>query len=130
MTMTTWRILLFLAITGLLLEESVAFVVAPSSSSSQKTDRQSVLQIMAKPSFTSTVLAVSRKDDDDKSINMPPLSLETSFGADAVPESQRPVNEFLDVTNQPMFGWASLERGNKGLLTRLVILYSVFFGVV
>ncbi|CAB9522686.1 Protein of unknown function (DUF1230) [Seminavis robusta] len=55
---------------------------------------------------------------------------ETSFGADGVPEGQRPVNEFLDVTSQPMFGWASLETGSKGLLTRLVTVYSVLFFTV
>ena len=59
-----------------------------------------------------------------------PLRPETSFGADAVPEDQRPVNEYLDVTRQPMFGWASLESGNKGLLTRLAIVYSVMFAAV
>jgi Conserved in the green lineage and diatoms 27 len=67
----------------------------------------------------------SSKDDEGFS-----LSPQTSFGAEAVPESQRPVNEFLDVTNQPMFGWASLETGSKGLLTRLAIVYSVLFAVV
>jgi len=66
-----------------------------------------------------------RASNDEES-----LKVETSFGADAVPEGQRPVNEFLDVTSQPMFGWASLESGNKGLLTRLAIVYSVFYGVV
>lgn len=65
------------------------------------------------------------EDEDDI-----PLRPDTSFGADAVPEEQRPVNEYLDVTSQPMFGWASLESGNKGLMTRLVVVYSVLFGVV
>jgi hypothetical protein len=68
-----------------------------------------------------------RMAGDDENL---PLSPRTSFGADAVPEAQRPVNEFLDVTSQPMFGWASLESGNKGLLTRLVIVYSVLFATV
>jgi Conserved in the green lineage and diatoms 27 len=49
----------------------------------------------------------------------------TSFGAEAVPEAQRPVNEYLDVTSQPMFDWAAA--GTKGLLNRLVTLYNVLF---
>lgn len=55
---------------------------------------------------------------------------ESSFGAEAVPEAQRPVNEYMDVSNQPMFGWANKESGSKGLLTRLVLLYSISFGFV
>jgi hypothetical protein len=45
---------------------------------------------------------------------------ETSFGAEMVPEGQRPVNEYLDVIKSPMFGWASEESGTNGvsLLTR------------
>jgi Conserved in the green lineage and diatoms 27 len=57
-----------------------------------------------------------------------PLRPETSFGSEAVPEAQRPVNEYLDVTNQPLFGWAAT--GTKGLLTRLAIFYSAVFGLV
>lgn len=40
---------------------------------------------------------------------------ETSFGAEMVPEGQRPVNEYLDVIKSPMFGWASEECGTKGV---------------
>ena len=40
---------------------------------------------------------------------------ETSFGAEMVPEGQRPVNEYLDVIKSPMFGWASEESGTKGV---------------
>jgi fumarate reductase subunit D len=57
-----------------------------------------------------------------------PLRPESSFGAEAVPKDQRPVNEYMDVTNQPLFGWAAT--GTKGLLTRLILLYSVVFGAV
>ena len=71
--------------------------------------------------------AVCRMAEDDENLPLPPR---TSFGSEAVPESQRPVNEFLDVTSQPMFGWASLETGSKGLLTRLVTVYSVLFATV
>lgn len=67
----------------------------------------------------------SSKDDENR-----PLSPAKTFGAEAVPESQRPTNEFLDLQNQPMFGWASLESGSKGLLTRLAAVYSVLFAAV
>lgn len=66
-------------------------------------------------------------NDGDKFKSLKP---ETSFGADAVPEAQRPVNEYLDVTSQPLFGWASNESGSAGLLLRLGILYGVVFGAV
>jgi hypothetical protein len=65
--------------------------------------------------------------DGDKFKSLTP---ETSFGAEAVPEGQRPVNEYLDVTSQPLFGWASNESGSTGLLIRLVLLYGVVFGTV
>ena len=55
---------------------------------------------------------------------------ETSFGAEAVPEAQRPVNEFLDISRQPLFGWAALESGSQGFLTRLAITYAVVFAAV
>ena len=55
---------------------------------------------------------------------------ETSFGAEAVPEGQRPVNEFLDLLRQPLFGWASEETGTTGLVIRLVAVYAVVFGAV
>ena len=64
------------------------------------------------------------KDDNIDSL-FESLRPETSFGSEAVPEDQRPINEFLDVTSQPLFGWAS--KGVKGLLARLVILYSFAF---
>ena len=56
------------------------------------------------------------------------LRPETSFGSESVPEEQRPINEYLDVTSQPFFGWAAT--GTKGLLTRLAIFYGIIFGVV
>jgi len=81
--------------------------------------------VVSSLSWSSTVVLASSKEEENFS-----LSPETSFGADAVPEGQRPVNEFLEVTSQPMFNWASQEAGNKGLLTRLAIVYSVFFAAV
>lgn len=50
-----------------------------------------------------------------------------SFGADAVPEGQRPVNEYLDLRNAPLFDWASQDVGTKGFMTRLAAVYVVSF---
>ena len=55
------------------------------------------------------------------------LSPETAFGAEVVPEGQRPVNEFLDMKRAPLFGWASNEVGLNGLLQRLGLFYVVVF---
>ena len=55
---------------------------------------------------------------------------ETSFGAEVVPEGQRPVNEYLDMKRSPLFDWASNEVGTDGLLIRLSILYAVVFAVM
>ena len=40
---------------------------------------------------------------------------ETSFGAEVVPEGQRPVNEYLEMRRSPLFEWASNEAGTKGV---------------
>jgi hypothetical protein len=53
-----------------------------------------------------------------------------SFGAEVVPQGQRPVNEYLDMKEAPLFGWGSNEVGLKGLLIRLGILYSVVFAIM
>lgn len=50
-----------------------------------------------------------------------------SFGAEVVPEGQRPVNEYLDMKQAPLFGWGSNDVGLKGLLLRLGIVYLVVF---
>ena len=49
-------------------------------------------------------------DDNDESLT--PL---TSFGAEVVPEGQRPVNEYLDMKRAPLFDWASEEVGTQGV---------------
>jgi hypothetical protein len=54
----------------------------------------------------------------------------TSFGAEVVPEGQRPVNEYLDMKRAPLFDWASNEVGTAGLLMRLVIVYAIVFATV
>ena len=54
----------------------------------------------------------------------------TSFGAEAVPEEQRPTNEYLELTRQPLFSWADQERGDKGLAVRLGATYVALFALV
>ena len=68
----------------------------------------------------------SKSDNDD----IPSFLPKTSFGADAVPEGQRPVNEYLDLLRAPLFGWASEETGTNGLLLRLGTVYLVTFAAV
>jgi hypothetical protein len=52
------------------------------------------------------ILAANEKED---------FLPETSFGAEVVPEGQRPVNEYLDMSRAPLFGWASNDVGSKGV---------------
>jgi len=54
----------------------------------------------------------------------------TSFGAENVPVDQRPSNEYLNLIQQPTFGWASQDSGDIGLSVRLAILYVTLFGLV
>jgi hypothetical protein len=51
----------------------------------------------------------------------------STFGAEAVPEDQRPANEYLDLIRQPLFGWADEQRGDRGLVIRLGLTYVLFF---
>lgn len=102
-----------LVLSSLLTTSSSVAAFAPAGSSIART--KSILQ------RTPTVVRVSNDDE---------LVPETSFGAEAVPEGQRPVNEYLDLLRQPLFGWASEESGNKGLLIRLLAVYGVVFAAV
>ncbi len=57
----------------------------------------------------------------------PPIT----FGAEAVPEAQRPANEYMELLSSPLFGWANREpNGDQALLTRLLILYISLFTLV
>jgi len=70
-------------------------------------------------------------DDEDDDLRIDFLDApRTTFGAEAVPEGQRPANEYLDLISAPLFDWADEESGSKGLLLRLVALYGVSFGTV
>jgi len=55
------------------------------------------------------------------------LPEKASFGADAVPELQRPANEYLELVRSPLFAWAS---SDQGLLIRLAAVYAGIFGLV
>lgn len=69
-------------------------------------------------------------DDDDFEFQAGGFKPETSFGAEAVPEEQRPANEYLDLIRSPLFGWADQERGDSGLAIRLAAVYAAFAGIV
>jgi len=76
---------------------------------------------------TNTALASSSEQRGKQGGDDNPLY---SFGAEVVPEGQRPVNEYLDMKEAPLFGWGSNEVGLQGLLIRLGIVYTVVFALV
>eukprot|EP00977_Amphora_coffeiformis_P020179 scaffold7995_cov173-Amphora_coffeaeformis.AAC.9 len=65
---------------------------------------------------------------DNTGDNVETILPETSFGAEAVPEAQRPVNEYLDISRQPLFGWPAT--GLPGFLVRLGITYAAVFAII
>ena len=72
--------------------------------------------------------------DDYRSINTSPSTEEfrpeTNFGSENVPVAQRPINEYLDVTNQPFFTWARDSQTNSDLLLRFGLFYSIMFTTI
>jgi len=70
------------------------------------------------------------EDEDEKGYLTDSFVPETSFGSEAVPQEQLPINEYLDVIRQPLFDWASLPTGSRGLLTRLALVYGAEFVLV
>jgi Conserved in the green lineage and diatoms 27 len=78
--------------------------------------------------FASTDGRSSETDEYADASSFPSLRPKTSFGSEIVPVDQRPVNEFLDVTSQPLFGWAA--ESTAGLVTRLLVLFIVSFVVL
>lgn len=55
----------------------------------------------------------------------------TTFGAEVVPEAQRPANEYMELLASPLFGWANREpNGDAELAIRLGSLYVALFGIV
>lgn len=76
-----------------------------------------IIPASATSSPESKTALASSKDDD----------ILYSFGAEVVPEGQRPVNEYLDMKQAPLFGWGSNEVGVEGLLKRLGVVYAIVF---
>jgi len=54
----------------------------------------------------------------------------TTWGAENVPVDQRPSQEYLNLLDQPLFGWASQEAGDSGLAVRLTVFYIAMFVLV
>ena len=83
-----------------------------------------------KNAFQPTTTTTRTKSSSLKASEKESVLPENSFGAEVVPEGQRPVNEYLNMAKSPMFGWANEDAGTKGLLTRLAILYGVVFATM
>jgi len=85
-----------------------------------------------KTRFDKQKLSARRRGGDDDFEEFPISSVvpTTSFGAEAVPEGQRPANEYLDLIRAPLFSWAMQEKGNNGLLIRLAAVYAVVFALI
>jgi len=79
---------------------------------------------------SSSQLSLSNKDNNREDLYGTGTIPTTSFGAEAVPEGQRPANEYLNLVKQPLFKWANQENGNNGLLLRLGIVYMAVFTLV
>lgn len=78
--------------------------------------------------ITPTALASYSSDQqNNENANDSNSNVLYSFGAEVVPEGQRPVNEYLDMKQAPLFGWGSNDVGLKGLVFRLSIVYTVVF---
>mmetsp|Transcript_26337 Transcript_26337/g.40249 ORF Transcript_26337/g.40249 Transcript_26337/m.40249 type:complete len:308 (+) Transcript_26337:96-1019(+) len=53
-----------------------------------------------------------------------------TFGAEAVPEEQRPANEYLNLIASPFFDWADKPSGSKEFFIRLSVLYAITFAAI
>jgi hypothetical protein len=88
-------------------------------------------------SSSSSLLQAHADDEDDvegyeissgsSSSNNKTQQTSTSFGSENVPDAFRPSNEYLNLINQPLFGWASQDNGDNGLVIRLAVTYAAFF---
>ncbi len=72
----------------------------------QSFQQHASLNIAKRGTTKETALAAKEKDD-----YLP----EVSFGAESVPDGQRPVNEYLDLRQAPLFDWGSNEVGGNGV---------------
>lgn len=70
------------------------------------------------------------RDDDEGLMESATNEQFTAFGAEAVPEGQRPANEYINLISSPLFDWANRPSGDSGLAKRLGILYVTLFALV
>jgi len=67
---------------------------------------------------------------DDYNDSLTNSGVTTTFGAEAVPEGQRPANEYLDLISAPFFDWANRPDGSKSLAIRLAIIYAAIYAII
>jgi hypothetical protein len=117
---------IFLFLTTLGSITTVDGFVSPTTTCSNLVQRNTIVNNNnITPSKSTSVTTIRRKASENEEF-LP----ETSFGAEVVPEGQRPVNEYLDMKRAPLFGWASNEVGTDGLLQRLAMIYVVVFATM
>ena len=108
------------------------------------TQMQSEPKFSPKPKSKKTLFYNDNNNNNDETTSSPPSSPsnelnnnkyetkapQTTFGAEAVPESQRPANEYMELLTSPLFDWANRENGDIGLSLRLSALYIVLFAFI
>jgi Conserved in the green lineage and diatoms 27 len=86
------------------------------------------------PTATIVIMNMMSNTDDSRSTtnNASPAAFrpETNFGSENVPEAQRPINEYLDVTNQPFFTWARDSQSNFDLFVKFALFYMIMFAAI
>jgi hypothetical protein len=102
-------------------------IIPSASASSTSTTLLTKTTLLASSSSSSSG---NENNNNNKNSNNDELVPETSFGAEVVPEGQRPVNEYLEMKRAPLFDWASNDVGLDGLMTRLAIVYGISFAVL
>eukprot|EP00985_Skeletonema_marinoi_P002063 scaffold836_cov135-Skeletonema_marinoi.AAC.2 len=142
MKMSSLRLLAAVSILANLADHTTnAFVHSPTPLTSLNSVRSTSDEPLSnnKKAFrnppSSSLLRAYDDDDEegyeiDTSGGSKTKQLSTSFGAENVPVDQRPSNEYLNLINQPLFGWASQENGDQGLGVRLAVTYAAFFVLV
>jgi len=142
MKMSSLRLLAAVSILANLADHTTnAFVHSPTPLTSLNSVRSTSDEPLSnnKKAFrnppSSSLLRAYDDDDEegyeiDTSGGSKTQQLSTSFGAENVPVDQRPSNEYLNLINQPLFGWASQENGDQGLGVRLAVTYAAFFVLV
>jgi hypothetical protein len=127
--------------TNAFLQSSVPRRIVASSIStrSSTSNGKALLHHKQHSSSSSSALQAYMNEDDEEegyeinNIRTTPQQQQqtsTSFGAENVPVDQRPSNEYLNLINQPTYGWASQENGDQGLVVRLAVTYAAFFVLV